>query len=414
MKTVAEASTEILASFEPVGLERVSLLAALGRFSAVDVRAAAALPAFDQSAMDGYAVRASELRGANEETPVTVPVHGESRAGGEPPSALPPGTVMRIFTGAMLPEGADAVVLQEDTQREGDTVQLRVAPKADANVRRQGSDLSVGDLFCPAGTLLGAGEIAVLASQDLASVTLHRRPRVAIVCTGDELRDIGEPARAGSIVSTNAYALAAQVLEAGGEPWVLPAVRDKRSIAADAIRQALAADVVVISGGVSVGDYDVVRDALTDAGIALSFWKIQMKPGKPVSFARARNDRVPVLGLPGNPVSSWVTFELFVRPGLRKMLGDPQPQRRRAEVCLSAPLQRSTGRVEFARARLSPSADGRLVAQLAARQGSGSLPALIGVDALVVLPAESGQITRDDVLEALILRELPDFVRAGS
>ncbi len=406
MKTVEQASAEILAAFEPVGQERVSLLSALGRFSAADVFACSALPGFDQSAMDGYAVRASELVGASIAAPLTLPVRGESRAGGEPPCALELGSAMRIFTGAMLPEGADAVVLQEDTLRAGDNVQLCVAPKSGANVRRHGSDLSVGDLVCAAGTRIGSGEIAVLASQDIASVTLHKRPRVAIVCTGDELREIGESPRLGSIVSSNSYALAGQVLEAGAEPWILPFVRDDRRIAAAAIQQALAADVVVISGGVSVGDYDVVRDALSDAGIALSFWKIQMKPGKPVSFARARDGRVPVLGLPGNPVSSWVTFELFVRPGLRKMLGDPRPTRKHVQVRLGSALTRSTGRVEYARARLSEAEDGALVAQLALKQGSGSLPALLGVDALVVLPAEQGELDRGAVLEALLLREL--------
>jgi len=403
MKSVDEASAEIFAAFDPVGTERVALLDAIGRFAAESVFARYPLPSFDQSAMDGYAVRASDTAGASAASPIELPCVGESRAGGDPPAELADRSAMRIFTGAMMPSGADAVVLQEDTTRAGSFVRIRESVRVHENVRRQASDLSEGALCCAKGAALGSGEIGLLSSQDVARVSVFRRPRVAIVCTGDELRDIGEPPRPGSIVSSNSYALAAQVLEAGAEPWILPAVRDDRGIAASAIREALAADVVVISGGVSVGDYDVVRSALADAGITLSFWKIQMKPGKPVSFAK--HGRVPVLGLPGNPVSSWVTFELFVRPGLRKMLGCPFPFRRRAKVKLAASITRTTGRVEFARAKLSLAQDGSLLAHLAVRQGSGSLPALLGVDALVVLPADRATLDSSDVLEALVLQE---------
>ncbi len=401
MRSIEEASHEILEAFAPVGEERVALLDAVGRHLSRSVLARADSPSFDNSAMDGYALRAADVAAASEESPVALPVEGESRAGGEPPSPLRAGTAMRIFTGAMMPEQADAVVLQEDTSREGAVVHVRVAPKPHANVRRRGSDLSQGELALSAGALLGAGEIALLASQDVASVHVFRRPRVAIVSTGDELRDIGEPARPGSIVNSNAYALCAQVLEAGAEPWVLPSVPDLRDEARAAFTTALRADVVVISGGVSVGDYDVVRDALADAGIELAFWKVKMKPGKPVSFAR--HGRVPVLGLPGNPVSAWVTFELFVRPGLRKMLGDPSPERRRVRVTLAEAHRHATGRTEFARARLSY-ADGSAVAHLASRQGSGSLPALAGVDALVVLPEDQEHFAAGATLDALLLR----------
>ncbi len=405
MKSVDEASAEILAAFEPVGVERVALLDALGRFTSEAVLARSALPGFDQSAMDGYAGRAFELSSASQAHPVAMTVRGESRAGGEPPGPLAAGCVMRIFTGAMLPQGADAVVPQEDTERDGDTVRVRCAPGPDAHVRRRASDLAPGAVCCEAGSEIGSGEVGLLASQDVASISVWKRPRVAIVCTGDELRDIGEPSRPGSIVSSNSYALSAQVREAGAEAWVLPTVRDQRASAAHAIRNALSADVVVISGGVSVGDYDVVRDALGDAGVALSFWKVRMKPGKPVAFGH--HGRVPVLGLPGNPVSSWVTFELFVRPGLRKMVGANTTQRRRARVTLAAAIERTPGRDEFARARLTRQGDGRLVAHLATQQGSGSLPALVGIDALVLLPAHSARLGPSDPLHALILREPP-------
>ncbi|MEY4511233.1 MAG: hypothetical protein RLZZ450_3355 [Pseudomonadota bacterium] len=404
MKSVDEARAEILAAFEPIGVDRVALLAGLGRFLSGDVLAVSDAPPFDNSAMDGYAVRHGELLGATRERPVVLPVRGESRAGGPTPPALAPGSVMRIFTGAPMPDGADAVVLQEDTTRDGDLVHVREAPRASLNVRRRGSDLRAGQRALESHARLSPGELGVLASQDVASVSVFRRPRVAILSTGDELRDIGEPPRAGSIVNSNAYALAAQVLEAGGEPWVLPPCRDVLEEATAAIRAGLRADVLVVCGGVSVGEYDVVRDALVEAGVALEFWKIKMKPGKPVAFARA--GRVPVLGLPGNPVSAWVTFELFVRPGLRKMLGDPRPERPRVRVLLGAALTRSAGRTEFARARLTLGPDGP-IAHLSSRQGSGSLPSLVHVDALVVIPAERETLVAGEWLDAVLLTDYP-------
>ena len=401
MKTVAEASEAILQAFAPLADERVALMQGLGRFASTELRAQYEAPAFDNSAMDGYAVRAQDVAAAGEETPVTLPVRGESRAGWPAEGALEPDTAMRIFTGAPLPAGADAIVIQEDTSREGDEVLVRFAARVGHHVRARGSDLRVGATLVPRQGFLGSGEIGLLASQDIGTVRVFRRPRVAILCTGDELREIGERSRPGSIVNSNAYSLAAQVLEAGGEPLVLPAVGDRRDEVAAAITEGLRADVLVLSGGVSVGDYDVVRDALAAASVTLEFWKIRMKPGKPVSFGRAGG--VPVLGLPGNPVSSWVTFELFVRPGLRRMLGDPQPQRARAQVRLAAPFSRKAGREEYLRARLSQGSDGP-VATLMSHQGSGDLSSLAGVDALVVVNADVSEIGPQDRLEALLLR----------
>ncbi len=401
MKSVAEASQAILSSFAPLTEERVSLLSALDRFASAEVRAQYDAPAFDNSAMDGYAVRAHEVASASEESPVQLLVRGESRAGAPCDQALEPGSAMRIFTGAALPPGADAVVIQEDATREGDQVRVKFAPKVGHHVRARASDLRVGSLLVPRKGRIGSGELGVLASQDIATVRVFRRPRVAILCTGDELREIGERAWPGSIVNSNAYSLAAQVLEAGGEPLVMPSVRDRREDVAAAITEGLQADVLVLSGGVSVGDYDVVRAALEAAQVSLEFWKVRMKPGKPVSFGRA--GPVPVIGLPGNPVSSWITFELFVRPGLRRMLGDPNPHRPRAMVRLNAPWRRKPGREEYLRARLTAGPNG-LVATPLAHQGSGDMSSLAGVDALVVVNPELAEISPSDRLEALVLR----------
>ncbi|MET0286617.1 MAG: gephyrin-like molybdotransferase Glp [Polyangiales bacterium] len=396
MKPVDEAAAEILAAFAPQPEERVPLLSALGRHLARDVVAQHDAPPFDNSAMDGYAVRAHETVGATAQTPINLRVEGESRAGGPTPAALIAAGAQRIFTGAAMPAGADAVVIQEDTRRVQDRIDVLEAIEVEGNVRKRGSDLRAGQPMLQRGARLGAGELGLLASQDLASAIVHRRPRVAILSTGDELRDIGEPERPGSIVNSNAYMLAAQVLEAGGEPWVLPPVPDKLEPATAAIRAGLRADVVVLIGGVSVGEYDVVRDALAAAGVTLDFWKIRMKPGKPVAFARA--GEVPVLGLPGNPVSAWVTFELIVRPGLRRMLGDPHPQRARTTVRLASAIKRQPGRTEFARARL----DGA-VAYLFPRQGSGTILSTAQVDALVIIPAESEQLPEGSELSAILL-----------
>ena len=401
MKSVAEASQAILASFTPLAEERVSLLSALGRFASMEVCAQYEAPAFDNSAMDGYAVRAHEVANASEAAPVRLPVRGESRAGVPCDQALEPGSAMRIFTGAALPAGADAVVTQEDTEREGEEVLVKFAPKVGHHVRARASDLRVGSPLVPRTGLIGSGEIGLLASQDIATVRVFRRPRVAILCTGDELREIGERMRPGSIVNSNACSLAAQVLEAGGEPWVLPSVGDRQEDVAAAITEGLKADALVLSGGVSVGEYDVVRAALETAQVTLEFWKVRMKPGKPVSFGRAGS--MPVIGLPGNPVSSWVTFELFVRPGLRRMLGDPNPHRPRATVHLNAPWKRKPGREEYLRAYLAPGPHG-LVATPFSHQGSGDMSSLTGVDALVVVKPEVAEIGPEDPLEALLLR----------
>ena len=404
IRSIAEACAETRAAFAPLGEERLNLLSALGRYTVRPIVARTDSPPFDHSAMDGYAVCASELVGATAEAPRAFEVVGESRAGGPEPGALEPGRAMRIFTGAPMPEGADAVVLQEDAQRSGEHVALGHAPGAHENVRRRASDLAQGDVALPAHTHIGAGEIALLASQELASIDVFRRPRVAILCTGDELRDIGEPVRPGSIINSNAYALAAQVLEAGAEPWVLPSAPDDRELSKQAIQRGLLADVLVLSGGVSVGDYDLVRAALADAGVELAFWKVHMKPGKPVSFGRL--GRVPVIGLPGNPVSAFVGFELFVRPGLRVMLGDPAPERPRLTVRLATPLARKAGRPELIRARLTRG-EGGFIAHPAARQGSGSLPSLVHVDALVLIPGELEHVPPERDLEAILLRHLP-------
>lgn len=398
MKTVGEALAEMLLAFRPLGPIELPLLQARGLVTAADVVAQHALPGFDNSAMDGYAVRLADVATAG----VTLPVVGESRAGGPWPPPLAPLSAMRIFTGAPMPAGADAVIIQENALRDGDHVTFQHAPRACEHVRRQGSDLARGATCIAAGTLLESGEIGMLAAQGYASVVVHRRPRVAIVCTGDELRELGEPLEPGTLYNSNGYALAAAVESVGAEARMLPIARDDAETISNTLNTAFNADVVLCCGGVSVGDYDLVGDALTALSVTPRFHKVAMKPGKPLMFG-VRGD-TPFVGLPGNPVSTWVGFELFVRPCLRKMLGQAKVHPRAVTVTLGHPHSRSAGRVEFARARFEPHGD-TTVAHLSARQGSGSLPSMVAIDSLVILPADVEHFAAGDRLTALVLHE---------
>ncbi|MDB4944148.1 MAG: Molybdopterin biosynthesis protein MoeA [Labilithrix sp.] len=398
MKSVREALEQMMPAFVPIGTERLAIGEALGRCLGEDVLARFDLPPFDNSSMDGYAVRAAETAGPRR----VLPLAGESAAGGAAPLPLAPGTTMRIFTGAMLPAGADAVVMQEDTTALGEQITFGKDVKPGNFVRRRGSDLVGGGMMLARGQRIGAGEIGLLAAQRIAAVTVTRRPRVAIVSTGDELRDLDGAPAAGSIVNSNAYALAAMVREAGGEPLVLPNVPDRLDATIDALRAALTADVVLTVGGVSVGDYDFVKAAFDAVGIAAGFWKVRIKPGKPLVFGL--RGTTPVVGLPGNPMSAMVTFEALVRPGLRAMLGDPRPHRVVHEVALARDHRHGTGRLELARATLAHEG-GRLVATPLRQQDSGSLPSWVSVDALLLLPEDQATFAAGELVKAILVRD---------
>jgi molybdopterin molybdotransferase len=381
VKSIHEALELMLPSFCPLPAQPVPLAEALGRVLASDAVAHFDLPEFDNSAMDGYALRAADATAVG----CRLPVHGEARAGAPPPAPLPPGHAMRIFTGAPLPAGADSVVMQEDTVRAADgSVQLQALPRTGAHVRPQASDLRHGSVALRAGTALGPGELGLLASQDYGSVSVFRAPRVAILCTGDELRELGEPPRPGSLINSNAHALRAAVQQCGAVPWVLPR----------------APDVLLTVGGVSVGDYDLVGRALLDAGAQVAFHRVAMKPGKPLMFASAGG--VPIVGLPGNPVSALLGFEVFVRPALRRMQGHVALFPQRFTVELQTRYEHKVGRTELARASLARDGE-RWVARLHARQGSGSVPSMACVDAVLVLPAEQAHFEVGCQVQALRL-----------
>ena len=372
--------------------ERVAIDAACGRVLAEDVVAARALPGFDNSAMDGYAARSADL-------PAALPVAASIAAGELSAGQLAPQTTARILTGAPLPPGADTVVMQEDAARDGDRVTLPASPPGE-NVRRAGEDIAIGDTVLRAGTRLSPWDLGVLAALGVHRVPVAAAPRVALIATGDELVDIAAPVRAGQLVDSSSYALAALVREAGGVPQRIGIVRDELAALTAAIEAALACDAVITTGGVSVGDRDYMHAALDQAGVQLALWKVAMKPGKPFSFGM-RGER-PVFGLPGNPVSTVVAFELFLRPALLAMQGATVIDRPRVPVALPAGYAKPAGRAHYLRARVVRDG-GALVAHPHGKQGSAMLSSLRGCNALVEIAADATAVAPGAIVPAILL-----------
>jgi molybdopterin molybdotransferase len=392
MIAVAETIAKVLACIAPLAGERVGLHDARGRFAADDVIAPRPLPGFDNSAMDGYAVRAVDLPGA-------LRVIGELAAGADFAGEVHAGDAVRILTGAPMPRGTDTVVIQEAATRDGDRVTLPAVPAGD-NVRAIGGDVQPGTRVIAGGTRLGPFELGMLAALGNAEVAVRRRPRVALIGTGDELVDVATVPRRGQLVDSSSYALAAAIRDAGGEPILLGAARDDAAHTEALIARALAHDAVITTGGVSVGDRDLVRPALAALGVTLELWKVAMKPGKP--FAFGTRDRVPVFALPGNPVSTMIGFELFVRPALLALQGSVRPERPRASVALRGGYRKQAGRAHFLTARLAR--DGaQLVAIPHPTQGSAMLSSLIGCTALVEIPADATEIPDGATCTAILL-----------
>ena len=399
MRSVADALASMMQAFEPLGEEEISLPDSGGRYLSRDVVATLDSPPFDNSAMDGYAVHAEDVVAASGSAPARLRVRGESRAGGEAPSRLERGDACRIFTGAPMPPGADAVVIQEDTRREHEQLDVLEASRVGRHVRARGSDVKAGTTLLRAGDRIRAGEIGLLASQNVARVWVFRRPTVALLSTGDELRPLGADLPPGTIVNSNVYALGQMLVDEGALPIALPAAPDRLPDIEAALRKALEADVVISMGGVSVGEYDLVHEAFANLGIELGFWKVRIKPGKPLAFASYEGK--PVIGLPGNPISAMVTFEVLVAPCLRKMLGDPAPHPQPVSARLRDGYRRRPGRVEIARALATREGD-ELVVTLNPRQGSGSLTSFVGVNALVILPADRAELEAGERVDAIL------------
>ncbi|HEU0026101.1 MAG TPA: gephyrin-like molybdotransferase Glp [Ktedonobacterales bacterium] len=401
MLSVEEARERVLARFQPLDAEEVPLAEALGRVLAEDAIAREASPPFANSAMDGYALRSADTRGAAPDAPVRLRLAGEVPAGSVFAGEVGPGETLRILTGAPVPAGADAVIQQELVSVAGDEVALAAPVAVGNNIREAGGDARPGMLLARAGTELGPAEVALLASLGVSPARVTRRPRVAILATGDELTPVGEPLRPGQIYNSNTPYLIAAVSRAGATPVPLGVARDREDDLRAKLDAARGFDLLLTSGGVSVGDYDLVKRMLTERG-SMAFWRVRVKPGKPLAFGAL--DGTPLLGLPGNPVSAAVTFELFGRPAIRRMLGAARVERPEVEVVYEGSDLRRGDRRQFVRVRLA-SRGGRLVARDTGEQESHLISSLQGATALLIAPEGEGVIRAGDMARALLLND---------
>jgi molybdopterin molybdotransferase len=379
MLSVDEARARILAPLSPTPAEMVALPEAWGRVLAAPVIARLTQPPADMSAMDGYALRAADgLVGAR------LNVVGHAPAGRPFTGHVADGETVRLFTGSVVPDGADAVLAQEDVDRTDDWIAVREAAQPARYIRRAGQDFSRGDSLVPCGTRLGARSIGLIAAGNHPWVTVHRQPRVGILATGDEVVLPGEPLAAGGIVSSNAHALAALVRAGGGAPVVLPIAPDDPAAIAAVADRISSIDLLVTTGGASVGDHDLVQASLGTRGFALDFWRIAMRPGKPLLFGRLGD--VPVLGLPGNPVSAFVCAVLFLLPALARLAGLKDGGLPTVEARLGAPVAANDHRADHLRATLVTDVAGVLVATAFERQDSSLLRLLASAGCLILRP----------------------------
>jgi molybdopterin molybdotransferase len=400
MLAVEQALARITAAFAPLPSEWVHLAAAAGRVLAQDLVAARDQPPGDTSAMDGYAVRAADLAAGG----ATLRLVGSAPAGRAFERPLGPGEAVRIFTGGLLPEGADAVALQENATAEGDFIRIEGALEARAYVRPAGLDFRRGERALPAGRRLSARDIGLAAALNHAWLPVRRRPRIALLATGDELVMPGQPLGRSQIVNSNSLALAAMVRQWGGEAIDLGIAPDDPESLAGVTSQLRGVDLVVTLGGASVGERDLVRGVLGDHGLELNFWQIAMRPGKPLMFGRVRD--VPLLGLPGNPVSAGVCAVLFVRAATCVLLGlDPAPPE--VPAVLGAPLAANDRREDYLRAQVAWQGDGRLAAIPAPRQDSSMLATFARADCLIKRPSHAPAAAPGTMVAILLLGSGP-------
>jgi molybdopterin molybdotransferase len=402
--SVPEASARILECVGRLGVERVALLDALGRVLAAPVVSPLTLPPWDNSAMDGYAVRSADIAAASGATPVVLRVIETVAAGQFPSRAVGAGDATRIMTGAPIPDGADTVVRVEDTDGGLERVAVRDARDARKNLRARGEDIHAGSVVLDAGMPIGAAQIGVLASVGRSTVDVHRRPRVAILGSGDELVDLDDfhEALAGrKIVSSNSYTLHALVRSVGAEPINLGFAADTPESLREHLARTTGADLIITTAGISVGEFDYTRDVLAELGAEMKFWKVRMRPGAPIGFGLLSG--VPWIGLPGNPVSTMVTFELFVRPALLRMLGHERIFRRPVPATLAEPVTIGARLTHFLRAILAIDDAGAYTARLTGPQGSGILTSMSLANALLVVPEDRPRVEAGEVLNAIPL-----------
>ena len=390
-----DAQGRILDHVGPLGAEAVPIHEATGRVLAGEIAAPFDMPAADNSAMDGFAVRSAECR-----TTVDLKVTGYRPAGFSEETPVFPGCAVRIMTGAPLPGGYDTVVPLEDAREEDGTVRIRGPVRAGAHVRVRGEDVKAGDLVIRPGAVLRPPEISLIASFGRVQVPVFRKPNVAILATGDELVEPGEKILPGAVVNSNSFSLASAVREAGAEPAILGIAGDSLPDLREKLSAGLSEDVLITSAGVSVGDRDLVREALSGLGVREIFWRVRMRPGRP--FAFGLSGAVPVFSLPGNPVSALITFEMLVRPALRAMVGDPAPVKPRVKGVLEEPIRKKAGRIQFLRVRMELR-DGTWQVRSAGDQNTGILRTLVHGNGIALLPADRTEFQPGETVDLLPL-----------
>lgn len=400
MITVEKALQAIFLNFYPLGLEKVNILDARMRIIGEDIFATRNIPRADNSAMDGYAVRHIDTKGATRINPLRLKVIEEIPAGRVPQKRLKEGEASHIMTGAIIPDAADAIVRQEDTKKIGKTVIIYSSVKKGQDIRFAGEDVQKEELVISKGSVVNPAQIGMLASLGRAFVSVYQKPRVAIIATGDELVDIENDPPPAKIVNSNSYSLAAQVMECGAIPLILGIALDKKSDLREKFKTALHADLIISSGGVSVGDFDFVKNVMGEIGNAMHFWQVAMKPGKPLAFGSIKG--IPMFGLPGNSVSAMVSFEQFVRPYLLKMQGHTKIFRQTIKALSSQEIQKKKGVKHFIRAIVKKEKN-QYVAAITGEQGSGILKSMVLANALIALKENETKVKKGDPVTVQLL-----------
>jgi molybdopterin molybdotransferase len=400
MISVDEALDKIFSHIRPLGFEKVSLLDSLGRVIAEDIYAKRNIPPLDNSAMDGYAVRWEDIRNASKDHPIRLKVIEDLPAGFISTRTLEKGKAIRIMTGAPVPKGADTIIPVEESKKEDGFALIFKAAVLGENIRKSGEDVKQGDRVIFKGDTIRPAEVGMLASVGRSFVSVSQRPLVAILCTGDELVDVDGDLDEVKIISSNSYTLGAQVKDCGAIPLQLGIAKDRKEDIEEKLRQGIRADILISSAGVSVGDYDFVKDVLKDLGMEMVFWKVAMRPGQPLAFGTIGGK--PVFGLPGNPVSSMISFEQFVRPSLLKMMGHRRLFRPVIEAILKEEIRKMTGRRYFIRGSVSFE-ENQYFVTTTGEQGSGILRSMVRANGLIVIPEDQEMVRAGDKVKVQLL-----------